>query len=310
MVREAEANAPRTHKRKRGDRGPQPGPTRSCTRPSARWRARRQAGRGRPQGDRGGPRGGARGAQGRATSSGSSGPRRPDQGLAQAGRGHVPRGAVQGGRRPADRPARGRRAPGGRPQGGRGGGRRVQGPRREEVRPMRRDYYAVLGIAATAAPREIRQAYRRLARQYSPGRQLLGREAAGALRGDRRGVSGAQRPGRAGHVRPHRDSAPTRRSRGAPRGDDLHASVELRVRRRRAGRALGSTCSASRRARPVVAAGRAPGPAPCAAVRSRRAPRGRARASSFPRASTRVRRFASPARARGPVRRPARATSS
>ena len=33
---------------------------------------------------------------------------------------------------------------------------------------MPRDYYAVLGIAATAAPREIRQAYRRLARQYSP----------------------------------------------------------------------------------------------------------------------------------------------
>jgi molecular chaperone DnaJ len=33
---------------------------------------------------------------------------------------------------------------------------------------MRRDYYAVLGISATAAPREIRQAYRRLARQYSP----------------------------------------------------------------------------------------------------------------------------------------------
>ena len=33
---------------------------------------------------------------------------------------------------------------------------------------MRRDYYAVLGIASTAGPREIRQAYRRLARQYSP----------------------------------------------------------------------------------------------------------------------------------------------
>ena len=33
---------------------------------------------------------------------------------------------------------------------------------------MQRDYYAVLGIAATAGPREIRQAYRRLARQYSP----------------------------------------------------------------------------------------------------------------------------------------------
>src|SRR2546426_10489917 len=34
---------------------------------------------------------------------------------------------------------------------------------------MRRDYYAVLGIAATAPPREIRRAYQRLARQYSPG---------------------------------------------------------------------------------------------------------------------------------------------
>ena len=33
---------------------------------------------------------------------------------------------------------------------------------------MRRDYYAVLGIVATAGSREVRQAYRRLARQYSP----------------------------------------------------------------------------------------------------------------------------------------------
>ena len=33
---------------------------------------------------------------------------------------------------------------------------------------MRRDYYAVLGVTATAAPREVRQAYRHLARQYSP----------------------------------------------------------------------------------------------------------------------------------------------
>lgn len=33
---------------------------------------------------------------------------------------------------------------------------------------MRRDYYAVLGVVSTAGLREIRQAYRRLARQYSP----------------------------------------------------------------------------------------------------------------------------------------------
>src|SRR5438093_7040227 len=33
---------------------------------------------------------------------------------------------------------------------------------------MRRAYYAVLGVASTAGLREVRQAYRRLARQYSP----------------------------------------------------------------------------------------------------------------------------------------------
>src|SRR2546422_7052916 len=33
---------------------------------------------------------------------------------------------------------------------------------------MRRDYYAVLGVASTAGLREMRQAYRRLAPQYSP----------------------------------------------------------------------------------------------------------------------------------------------
>src|SRR2546428_3161142 len=35
-------------------------------------------------------------------------------------------------------------------------------------RSVRRDYYAVLGITATAVPRDIRRAYQRLARQYSP----------------------------------------------------------------------------------------------------------------------------------------------
>src|SRR5438046_95214 len=34
---------------------------------------------------------------------------------------------------------------------------------------MRRDYYAVLGVASTAGLREVRQAYRRLARQYPAG---------------------------------------------------------------------------------------------------------------------------------------------
>jgi molecular chaperone DnaJ len=93
---------------------------------------------------------------------------------------------------------------------------------------MRRDYYAVLGVAATAAPREVRLAYRRLARQYSPdvnfwdrearalfeeiseAYRVLGDPASRALY-DRFGHSGAfgvaLEPGR--------------------RGDDVHVSVEL-----------------------------------------------------------------------------------
>ena len=92
---------------------------------------------------------------------------------------------------------------------------------------MRRDYYAVLGIAATAGPREIRQAYRRLARQYSPDVNFWDEEARSlfeeiaeayrvlndpAARGmyDRFGhqvVAGAIDPSR--------------------RGDDVHAGVDL-----------------------------------------------------------------------------------
>src|SRR5712691_11061215 len=79
---------------------------------------------------------------------------------------------------------------------------------------MRRDYYAVLGIAATAAPREIRQAYRRLARQYSPDVNLWDKEAralfeeiAEAYRVLRDPGAGAMDAGR--------------------RGDDVHTAVEL-----------------------------------------------------------------------------------
>src|SRR3989441_9156260 len=42
---------------------------------------------------------------------------------------------------------------------------------------MRRDYYAVLGLAATAGSGEIRQAYQRLARQYSPDVNFWDEEA-------------------------------------------------------------------------------------------------------------------------------------
>ncbi|HEY3065194.1 MAG TPA: J domain-containing protein [Methylomirabilota bacterium] len=91
---------------------------------------------------------------------------------------------------------------------------------------MRRDYYAVLGIAATAGPREIRQAYRRLARQYSPdvnfwdeGARSLFEEIAEAYRvlSDPRARSMYDHLG-----------VPGGPSLGAGRrGDDLHVAIEL-----------------------------------------------------------------------------------
>jgi molecular chaperone DnaJ len=92
---------------------------------------------------------------------------------------------------------------------------------------MRRDYYAVLGIAATAAPREIRQAYRRLARQYSPDvnfwdatAEALFEEIAEAYRvlsdPQARAMYDRFGPGLGGEAL------------GAGRqGDDVHASVDL-----------------------------------------------------------------------------------
>ena len=94
---------------------------------------------------------------------------------------------------------------------------------------MRRDYYAVLGITATAAPREVRQAYRRLARQYSPDvnfwddrARVLFEEIAEAYRVlsdpaardmyDRLGPGSAGMDAALGEGR---------------RGDDIHATVDV-----------------------------------------------------------------------------------
>ena len=44
---------------------------------------------------------------------------------------------------------------------------------------MRRDYYAVLGVATSASSRDIRRAYQRLARQYSPDVNLWEQNARG-----------------------------------------------------------------------------------------------------------------------------------
>src|SRR5438552_9973388 len=92
---------------------------------------------------------------------------------------------------------------------------------------MRRDYYAVLGVTATAGPREVRQAYRRLARQYSPDvnfwddrARTLFEEIAEAYRilsdpGARLMYDRFGQQVVAGGIDPSR------------RGDDVHVAVEL-----------------------------------------------------------------------------------
>jgi len=93
---------------------------------------------------------------------------------------------------------------------------------------MRRDYYAVLGIAATAPPREVRRAYQRLARQYSPDvnfwderARALFEEIAEAFRvlGD---PTARQMYDRYGHAAGADEALAAGR-----RGDDVHAVVDL-----------------------------------------------------------------------------------
>ena len=92
---------------------------------------------------------------------------------------------------------------------------------------MPRDYYAVLGIAATAAPREIRQAYRRLARQYSPDVNLWDKEARALFEE----IAEAYRVLRDPGARVMYDRFGHRVVAGAMdagrRGDDVHTAVEL-----------------------------------------------------------------------------------
>jgi molecular chaperone DnaJ len=133
---------------------------------------------------------------------------------------------------------------------------------------MRRDYYAVLGIAATAAPREIRQAYRRLARQYSPDvnfwdttARTLFEEIAEAYRilSDPQARSMYDRfgPGPSGGA-----------LEAGRRGDDIHVTVELEFAAAARGASLRLSVPRFSPCPACGAAGRT-GQEPCAACQGR-----------------------------------------
>lgn len=91
---------------------------------------------------------------------------------------------------------------------------------------MARDYYAVLGVTQTARPRELRQAYRRLARQYSPDVNLWDVEARSLFEE----ISEAYRVLMDPVARGMYDRLGRARAGalgGGRRGDDVHAAVEL-----------------------------------------------------------------------------------
>ena len=98
---------------------------------------------------------------------------------------------------------------------------------------MARDFYAVLGVASGASAAQIRRAYQRLARRYSPDVNFWDREAHGLFEEIQAAYRVLSDPSartlydhqaRAGA---RSADAPGARSAARRRGDDLHAPIEL-----------------------------------------------------------------------------------
>ena len=98
---------------------------------------------------------------------------------------------------------------------------------------MRRDYYAVIGVGAGATATQIRRAYQRLARRYSPDVNLWEREAQALFEEIAEAYRVLSDPtaralyDRQGLAPRGSTGAPTNRPRGGRRGDDLHLPIEL-----------------------------------------------------------------------------------
>jgi molecular chaperone DnaJ len=92
---------------------------------------------------------------------------------------------------------------------------------------MRRDYYAVLGISATAGLREIREAYRRLAWQYSPDVNLWDEEARSLFDEIAEAYRVLSDPAARGMYDRFGHQAVAGAIDASRRGDDVHAAVDL-----------------------------------------------------------------------------------
>ncbi len=92
---------------------------------------------------------------------------------------------------------------------------------------MRRDYYAVLGIASTAGPREIRQAYRRLARQYSPDVNFWDRESQALFQEIAEAYRVLSYPAARAMYDRFGHAVATGALESGRRGEDVHTTVDL-----------------------------------------------------------------------------------
>jgi molecular chaperone DnaJ len=137
---------------------------------------------------------------------------------------------------------------------------------------MRRDYYAVLGIAATAGPREIRQAYRRLARQYSPDVNFWDERARSLFDEIAEAYRILSDPG-ARALYDRGGGVPGGALAEGRRGDDLHLAVELGFADAARGAELPLTVMRFSPCEPCGAAGRTP-EGRCAACAGRGVRRG------------------------------------
>jgi len=99
---------------------------------------------------------------------------------------------------------------------------------------MSRDYYAVLEIGVGASPTQVKRAYQRLARRYSPDVNLWDRDARSLFEEiveayrvlsdpTARGVYDRQ----GGQSRPQPERSHPKGAPGGRRGDDVHVAVEL-----------------------------------------------------------------------------------